>query len=213
MMMARLGRRFWEELAKEEARFRRTYYTSLADQLMLRFQQSQLVVEKLRWKGVGVTLERLRKEKVALGLRDTKNFITLDNLQLDQDEEAYLSLPYKFREYQLPDPIDFEVECELRWELMDREPPDEAKLQNRASAELDTQRRQAEEGGEEGRGGARQGEQHLADVKAASDSPLQVPSTLPTEGCHHGGGGEDPGAAAGGDQEVQRHHQECPKRT
>ena len=116
LSMADLGRRFWEELAKEEALFRRTYssfYAVLAEKLLLRFRQCQQA-EKARWKGVGVTSEQLLKEKVKLGLIDTKNFITLDSIQLDQDEEAYLGLPYKFREYQPPDSKDFEVECEAR---------------------------------------------------------------------------------------------------
>ena len=49
---------------------------------------------------------------------------------MDDEEEAYLRLPYKFREYQPLNSKDFEVECEardtkLRWELMERAPPEE----------------------------------------------------------------------------------------
>ena len=42
---------------------------------------------------VGVTSEQLRKEKEKQGLSATKNCITLDNLKVDREEEAYWSLP------------------------------------------------------------------------------------------------------------------------
>ena len=44
--------------------------------------------------------EQLKKEKEEQGLSATKNFITLDNLKVDREEEAYWSLPYKFQEFQ-----------------------------------------------------------------------------------------------------------------
>ena len=44
-------------------------------------------------KDVGVTSEQLQKEKEEQGLSATKNFITLDNLKVDREEEAYWSLP------------------------------------------------------------------------------------------------------------------------
>ena len=43
-------------------------------------------------KDVGVTSEQLRKEKEEQGLSATKNFITLDNLKVDREEEAYWGL-------------------------------------------------------------------------------------------------------------------------
>ena len=47
-------------------------------------------------KDVGVTSEQLRKEKEEQGLSATKNFITLDNLKVDREEEAYWSLLTSF---------------------------------------------------------------------------------------------------------------------
>ena len=47
-------------------------------------------------RGVGVTSEQLRKEKEEQGLSATKNFITLDNLKVDREEEAYWSLLTSF---------------------------------------------------------------------------------------------------------------------
>ena len=47
-------------------------------------------------KDVGVTSEQLQKEKEEQGLSATKNFITLDNLKVDREEEAYWSLLTSF---------------------------------------------------------------------------------------------------------------------
>ena len=121
-----------KEVIEEEARFRQVYirfYVAKVNQLSLRFCQGEPKV-KDRWKGVGVTSEQLRKEKEEQGLNATKNFITLENLKVDRQEEAYLNLPYKFREFQPLNSTDFEIECEARdtkrrWELINRTPPDE----------------------------------------------------------------------------------------
>ena len=40
-----------------------------------------------------MTSEQLQKGKEEQGLSATKNFITLDNLKVDMEQEAYWSLP------------------------------------------------------------------------------------------------------------------------
>ena len=47
-------------------------------------------------RGVGVTSKQLRKEKEEQGPIATKNFVTLDNLKVDREEEAYWSLLTSF---------------------------------------------------------------------------------------------------------------------
>ena len=47
-------------------------------------------------KDVGETSEQMRKEKEEQGLSATKNFITLNNLKVDREEEAYWSLLTSF---------------------------------------------------------------------------------------------------------------------
>ena len=61
-------------------------------------------------RGVGVTPEQLRKEKEKHGLSATKNFITLNNLKVDREEEAYWSLPT----VQVPEQEQLVVEAELK---------------------------------------------------------------------------------------------------
>ena len=61
--------------------------------LMVRFKMFENSSMK---RGVGVTSEQLRKEKEEQGLSATKNFITLNNLKVDREEEAYWSLLTSF---------------------------------------------------------------------------------------------------------------------
>ena len=53
--------------------------------------------------------EQLKKEKEEQGLSATKNFITLDNLMVDREEEAHWSLPTSSWEFQPLNSKDFEV--------------------------------------------------------------------------------------------------------
>ena len=62
-------------------------------QTFFRLMPGQSKMFKNSSSSVGVTSEQLRKEKEKQGLSATKNCITLDNLKVDREEEAYWSLP------------------------------------------------------------------------------------------------------------------------
>ena len=72
------------------------------------------LIENERWKGVKVTSESLREVKKEQAIQWIKNYIILDEIKINCDEEAHLNLPYKFREYQPPDATEFERECEAQ---------------------------------------------------------------------------------------------------
>ncbi len=83
-----------------------------------------------------VTNYQLRKEKRERGIEDQKNYIVIDDIDLDSDEIEYLNIQYKFREYEPPDPKQFKIECEsrdtkIRWEFMDNPPLDKDELEER----------------------------------------------------------------------------------
>ena len=61
------------------------------------------------WKGVKVTDAQLEEETKARKWEMGKNFIILGNIPMDEDEEAYANLHYKFRETPKVDTHSFEL--------------------------------------------------------------------------------------------------------
>ena len=125
--------KYKEEVAKEVSMFKKVYsayYKHKVDTLYDVFKLRRQEKENPRWRGVLVTDEQLREEEVRREEEPGCNFIVLDDIVLDRDEESYLRLPYKFRELDIVNFEDVEAEAEMntvkqRWDLMGRGREDE----------------------------------------------------------------------------------------
>ena len=146
-----------EELYKDETN-QETSRTSRSMEGLYRSRTTWLVRkfkprferEEERWGGVKVTTRQLEEEKRRRSYTQGDNFMVLDDIQLSEDEKAYLGLPYKFREVEGGNLFDFEVElevhgCKQRWDLMDAIEDDEEEDDNMTVEERAAETKRKEE--------------------------------------------------------------------
>ena len=120
--------RYEREVLKEEARQEeasREAYREKARWRIKKVRKGEESGEKVdeRWRGVLVSDKQLEQEENRME-PSSANFILLDKITMDEDEQEYMNLTYKFREIE---PMSFEkleneVEIHsvnLRYELMD----------------------------------------------------------------------------------------------